>query len=39
MRGEYDYWLKWRAQVDLTIELINQHGGPNFKLTSSCTWD
>ena len=35
MPGKYDNSLKWPAKVDLTID---QHGGPNVKLTSLCTW-
>ena len=39
MPGEYGNWLKWPAKVDLTIELINQCGGPNVKSTYLCTWN
>ena len=39
MPGEYDNWLKWPAQVDITIELVNRCGGQNVKSRSSCKWD
>ena len=39
MPGQYDNWLKWPAQVDLTIELIDQCGGRNFESQFSCKWD
>ena len=30
MQGEYDHQLKWPAQANFTIELLNQHGGDNI---------
>ena len=39
IQGECDNWLKWPAQVDFTIEIINQCSRPNIKSRSLCTWD
>ncbi len=39
MSGEFDDQLRWPAKAKFTIELINQHGGSNDKLTESFTWD
>ena len=39
MPGQYDNWLRWPAQVDLTIELIDQCGGLNVESQLSCKWD
>ena len=37
--GEYDNSLKWPVQVDVTIEIVNQCGGPNVKSRIQCEWD
>ena len=38
MPGEYDNSLKWPVLVDLTIEIINQHGGPNVTSRIASKW-
>ena len=39
MPGKYDYLLKWPAEVSFTMEVINQCGGGNVVLRSTCNWD
>ncbi len=36
--GEFDDKLQWPANVQFTIELINQQGGKNTTHTRTCTW-
>ena len=38
MKGEYDYRLKWPADATFNIEIINQHGGPNWIGSSRISW-
>ena len=39
MPGKYDSLLKWPAQVNFTLEIINQCSGPNVISQSLCRWD
>jgi len=39
MPGEYDHLLKWPAEANLTIELVNQQCGQNAVKSSTARWD
>ncbi len=38
MPGEFDHLLRWPAEGEITIELINQQGGENAKGSVTFTW-